>query len=176
VRVRAVPSPDAPVTPSEKGGIAELKIAAAAAAAGIVVLRPLTEGRRYDLVFDLGERLARVQCKWGRRSGDVITVRLATNRLTPRGRVVTTYSADEVDAVALYCEDNDGVYVLPIDEVAGQSYLYLRLGPGRNGQAKRLRWAAKYELGAIAQLGERLAGSQKVAGSSPASSTGDEAA
>ncbi len=37
--------------------------------------------------------------------------------------------------------------------------------------------ASDYELpGAIAQLGERLAGSQKVAGSSPASSTPPKAA
>ena len=31
---------------------------------GIDVYRPLGEGRRYDLIFDFGDRLVRVQCKW----------------------------------------------------------------------------------------------------------------
>ena len=39
---------------SQKGGLAELKIAAEAADLGIDVLRPMTEGLRYDLVFDVG--------------------------------------------------------------------------------------------------------------------------
>ena len=43
--------------------------------------------------------------------------------------------------------------------------------PTKNGQRACLNWAADYELpGAIAQLGERLRGTQEVAGSSPASS------
>jgi prevent-host-death family protein len=48
----------------------------------------------------------------------------------------------------------------------------LRVKPARNGQRACLNWATEYELpGAIAQLGERLRGTQEVAGSSPASST-----
>ena len=47
-----------------KGAIAEAAITAAAVELGIVVLRPLVEGRRYDLIFDVEHRLCRVQCKW----------------------------------------------------------------------------------------------------------------
>jgi hypothetical protein len=47
------------LTPSEKGAIAEAKICAAAVEADIVVSRPISEGRRYDLIFDLGPRLLR---------------------------------------------------------------------------------------------------------------------
>ena len=54
--------------------------------------------------------------------------------------------------------------------------MHLRLGPTKNNQAKKLKWAADYRLGAVAQLEERLAGSQKVRGSSPLSSTQEEAA
>ena len=50
----------------------------------------------------------------------------------------------------------------------------------QRGKRAGLRWACDFELlatlsplGAIAQLGERLAGSQKVAGSSPAGSTSE---
>ena len=56
--------------------------------------------------------------------------------------------------------------------IDGMSAVQLRLSPAKNGQRACLNWAADDELcGAIAQLGERLGGTQKVAGSSPASST-----
>ena len=72
---------------------------------------------------------------------------------------------------AAFCAELNKVYVLPIDEVAGQTYLHLRLAPARNNQRSLVRMASDYELGAVAQLEERLAGSQKVRGSSPLSST-----
>ena len=112
-----------------------------------------------------------MQCKWGSLQGDVVRARLSTSRLTPGGYVRTTYSAYEIDAFAVYCHELDRCYWLPIDEFASQTYVCLRLTPARNNQRQLVKWAAQYEFGAIAQLGERLAGSQKVAGSSPASST-----
>ena len=41
---------------SRKGAIAEAAITLAATEMGIVVFRPVIEGRRYDLVFDAGKR------------------------------------------------------------------------------------------------------------------------
>src|ERR1039458_614405 len=54
------------LTPSQKGAAAEAAITAAVIQLGLTVLRPLCEGRRYDLVVDLEPRLLRVQCKLGR--------------------------------------------------------------------------------------------------------------
>ena len=54
--------------------------------------------------------------------------------------------------------------------IAGKREVSLRLSPTLNNQSVGVKWAAHYELGAIAQLGERLRGTQEVAGSSPASS------
>jgi PD-(D/E)XK endonuclease len=124
-------------------------------------------------MFDVDGRLLRIQCKWGRRQGAIIVTRTSTCRLTPRGYLRTTYDASEIDAIAIYCPDLDACYLVPIDQVAGQSYLHLRLQPAANGQKAAIRYAATYEFhGAIAQLGERLAGSQKVGGSSPPGSIG----
>src|SRR3954471_23995257 len=78
-----------------KGAIAEAAITAAAVELGIYVLRPLVEGRRYDLVFDVQGRLLRVQCKWAPRRGNVLAVNLQTHRCTPHGYVRSTYSAAE---------------------------------------------------------------------------------
>ena len=154
-----------------KGAIAEAAIASHAIEMGIFVLRPLIEGRRYDLMFDIDHRLYRIQCKWAPRIGSVIRVQLQCSRHTPHGYVRTTYGADEIDVVVAYCQELRRCYWLPIDLVEGKQAIHLRLEPARNNQEAAINFAADYEFGAIAQLGERRAGSAKVVGSSPTSST-----
>lgn len=123
------------------------------------------------MILDLGARLLRVQCKWANRAGDVVNVRLRTSRRTNGGYVNTTYCADEVDAVAAYCPDLERCYLLPITLVDGRTGIHLRLTRARNNQELGVTYAETYELGAIAQLGERRHGMAEVVGSSPTSST-----
>jgi hypothetical protein len=61
------------LTPSQKGAAAEAAITAMTIQLGLTVLRPLCEGRRYDLVIDLEPELLRVQCKLARRISGVRT-------------------------------------------------------------------------------------------------------
>jgi hypothetical protein len=157
---------------SIKGAIAEAAITAAAVELGFVVLRPLVEGRRYDLIIDTGPRLVRVQCKWGRLKGDVVVVTVATCRYTPaHGYIRSKYTADEIDGVGVYCHELKRCFFLPIEVVGGRSGFHLRLTPAANNQRTAINWAAEYEFGAIAQLGERSTGSAEVGGSNPPSST-----
>ena len=159
---------------NRKGAIAETAIAAAATKLGIPVLRPIVEHARYDLAFEINDRILRVQCKWGGLSDDaaVIKVNLTSNRCTPTGYERRFYSEDEIDLIAVYCGELDQCYLLPIALFAGRRGLQLRVTPPKNGQRACLNLAVDFELpGAIAQLGERLRGTQEVAGSSPASST-----
>jgi hypothetical protein len=164
-----VPEPE--LTPTHKGNIAEAKIAARAIELGIGVLKPLNEGLRYDLAFDLHPTIVRVQCKWARRQDDIVLITTGTSRHTPHGYVTTVYGEDEIDCFAAYSPDLDRCYLLPIGDFAGQRTVQLRLAPPRNGQLAAIRWAREYEFGAVAQLGERSAGSRKVVGSNPISST-----
>jgi prevent-host-death family protein len=155
---------------NQKGSVAEAAITAEAVKLGIGVLRPIVD-ERYDLIFDMRPGLLRVQCKSARRNGDVVQVHLSGSWYSPgRGYVRSTYSEAEIDAVAAYCADLERCYLLPASIVAGLGQTYLRLEPARNAQRAAINWAADYEFGAIAQLGERLAGSQKVVGSSPTGS------
>jgi PD-(D/E)XK endonuclease len=126
-------------------------------------------------VLGIGERLLRVQCKWGSLKGEVVCVRVSSSYHSPtRGYVKATYEEAEVDLIAVYCGDLERCYLLPVGLVTGKSRIHLRLRPAKNNQRAALNLAAAYELrGAIAQLEERLTGSQEVAGSSPASSTFD---
>ncbi len=159
------------LSPTNKGGLAELAIQWAAVRAGYVVSRPVVEGGRYDLVFDDGRGLHRVQCKWASFRGDVVRIRTRTCRRSATGYVRGTYSDEEIDAVAGFCAGLDRCYLIPIAEVDGRQLIDLRLRPTRNNQAVGVKWASRYELGAIAQLGERVHGMHEVVGSSPTSST-----
>ena len=168
------------LTTNQKGTLAEAKITAVAIELGFGVSRPLDD-ERYDLILDLRPVLLRVQCKWASRVGDVVTARLYTSRRGPNGLISRGYTTGEFDAFGLYCAENDRCYLLPADEFVQNRQVHLRLLPSRNNQQLGIRWARRYEFGAtlsplpgpIAQLGERLAGSQKVAGSSPAGSTSE---
>jgi PD-(D/E)XK endonuclease len=156
--------------------MAEIAIANAAVQLGLVVSRPMVEGRRYDLIFDVDGMLLRVQCKWAPRIGEVVRINSRTSRRSGNGHVRGTYSSSEVDAIAAWCPELERCYLLPIEEIDGQSMVHLRLSRARNNQRTGVKLAAQYELGAIAQLGERVTGSHEVAGSSPASSTQPKAA
>jgi hypothetical protein len=148
-------------TPNQLGAAAEAAIAWEATKLGIPVLRPMFIDCRYDLVFELETGLLRVQCKSARRLRDIVNVRAITCRRIADGYQRRTYTSDEVDAVAAYCPEVDRCYLVPIEDFPPSGCIYLRLAPAKNNQLKRLNSAAEYELthGAIAQLGERRAGS-----------------
>jgi prevent-host-death family protein len=138
---------------NHKGNVAELKIAAAAADLGIGVYKPLTEHGRCDLILEIDNDLVRVQCKYASEKNGVLKVGTRTSYHSPtHGYVTSCYSADEVDAIAVYSGSTDCCYLIPIGEVEGMGFLHLRLAPARNGQEAGVRMAADYEFGAVAQL------------------------
>ena len=153
------------------GATAETAIAAEATRLGFEVLRPIVDGGRYDFVFDVGGRLLRVQCKSAPLRRGAIVVRAVTCRRAPEGFRRGGYSPSEVDVIAAYCPELQRCFAVPIRDFGGSSSFQLRLGPARNGQRAGLHFADDYVLGAIAQLEERLGGTQEAGGSSPPSST-----
>ena len=159
---------------NRKGAIAEAEIALAAIRRGIPVLKPVAEHGRYDLGFELGGRILRVQCKWASfdEAAGVIKVGLQGSWLSPHGYVRSSYSEDEIDLVAVYCGDLDRCYLLPGALVAGRRAIYLRVSPSRNAQRACINLAADFEFtGAVAQLEEHQSGTLGARGSSPLSST-----
>jgi len=55
----------------------------------------------------------------------------------------------EGDYFAVYCPETAGVYLVPIEDVATRTLAKLRVEPTRNGQQKRVRHAAGYEIARI---------------------------
>jgi PD-(D/E)XK endonuclease len=155
------------MTTDRKGAIAETAVVHSATKLGIDVYRPVAEGGRYDLILDLCPRLVRVQCKWGARYGGVIIIRCRSCRRTREGLLHRRYTPEEIDAFAAYCADTDRCYYLPIERFAHSQAIQLRISATRNNQQRGINWAKDYEFaatlaphGAVAQLGERAAGSR----------------
>jgi PD-(D/E)XK nuclease superfamily protein len=153
----------------QRGAVAEAAIALAAIKIGIGVFSPRYDGERYDLILDLRPRLVRVQCKAATLYGDVIVVRCRSGRRTRAGILMRAYTCAEIDAFAAYCAEIDRCFFLPIEKFEGRNAITLRVGPTRNNQRLGVNWAEDYSLeklalhcadpGAVAQLGERCAGS-----------------
>ena len=128
----------------QKGAIAELAIAKAAIELGIGVYRPVGEGDRYDLIFDFGDRLDRVQCKWAPLHGDVISsgaiprARTATG-LRRRGtrRARSTLSLRTVRSF-------DRCFYLTARAPGRKLQITLRLAPSRNNQQPGINWATSF--------------------------------
>jgi prevent-host-death family protein len=159
---------------NRKGAIAEAEIYAAAVRLGMPVYLPASDHERVDMIFVIGRRPWRVQCKWGALSSDgsVAIARIRGSRSTPNGYVYSTYTEDEVDLFGIYCDALDRCFLLPVSMCADRSTVHLRIHPTRNSQVSCINMADQYQFnGAVAQLGERAAGSRKVRGSSPLSST-----
>ena len=128
----------------QKGSIAESAIAHAAIKLGISVSKPLTDGDRYDLIFDLKPDLVRVQCKWASLADDVVRIRCYSCRRTRDGQKKRGYSSSEVDALAAYCSDLDRCFYFPIDWLDGRATIQLRLRPTRNNQQSGVNWADEF--------------------------------
>ena len=141
---------------------------------GVPVWLPATEHGRADMVFEIEERLWKVQCKWGRLTPerDVIIAPLCSHRRGGKGYIRRTYDEQEIDLVAIYCEELGRCFLLPVSLTSGMTSIHLRLTPPRNGQQACIKLADDFDfVGAIAQLGERRHGMAEVVGSSPTSST-----
>jgi PD-(D/E)XK endonuclease len=134
------------LTPSQKGAVAEAAVSAAAIEMGLTVLRPLCDGRRYDIVIDLEPELLRVQCKLARRVDGVLAVTLRTCRFTPQGYVRTGYGPDEVDAIAAYSPETRSCFLIPISEATDRNMIHLRLAPTRNNQTQGIKWGRDHEF------------------------------
>jgi hypothetical protein len=135
------------LTTNQKGFIAETAVLHECAKLHVSVAKPLDD-QKYDLIFDLGKKLLRVQCKWAARIGNVVVVRTRTSRRGPEGHIHRSYSREEIDAIAAFCVDTGICYLLSHDLSVDRAAVQLRLEPTKNNQAAGIRWARDYEFGA----------------------------
>jgi hypothetical protein len=147
--------------PNQIGAISQARIAAALIEAGKIVLAPLVQVMRYDVVIEdrsrrlnvegrpRKSRFYRVQCKTGHlhRGAVVFSTQSlrAAKRETEWRRVASDYQGD-IDYFGVFCPDNGCVYLVPIKVTATKRMCCLRIEPPKNNQKKRIRWAKDYEV------------------------------
>ena len=129
-----------------KGDLAEVMIAADLVRRGYGIAIPYGEDSDFDLIVCRDEKLERVQCKYARSDGKVVTVRCSSHSLT-NGRVRATkrYTASMVDWIAVYDATTDRCYYIPAAQLGdGMMTMTLRLAPTRNNQVSGIRRAEDY--------------------------------
>lgn len=133
------------LTTNQIGNITEAMIISKLLKNGKQVLLPFGEGYRYDLVIeDDDEKFKKVQCKTGRIRNGVIIFNTCSLFFNTKERYKKSY-INEIDLFAVYCPDNETVYLVPVKEV-GKTKAALRIEPTKNNQKKFIRYAKDYEL------------------------------
>jgi PD-(D/E)XK nuclease superfamily protein len=135
------------LTTDQKGALAEAKVAAAALELGIGISKPIAP-LAYDLVFDVGGELVRVQCKWVLTRGDTIELRCRRCRRGRDGLIHRSYEPGTVDAFAGYCRRLDRCFLVPADVVGARVSVQLRVAPTRNNQHRLVNWADDFAFDA----------------------------
>ena len=80
---------------------------------GEIVLEPFGDNQRYDLVIDREGQFLRIQCKTGRIKNGAIIFQCSSNA---GGGPKRNYRG-QIDLFAVYCPDNDNVYLVPVNDV-----------------------------------------------------------
>lgn len=136
--------------PKDVGDRSTLAIMTALRELGYAMYVPFGENTRVDLVIEKHGRLLRVQCKTGRlRSGTVRFATCSSYAHHPAPKITRRTYAGEIDLFAVYCPQNGGVYLVPLEHVPQERQAMLRVEPTRNNQRKRVRFAANYEIGRV---------------------------
>lgn len=77
---------------------------------GLIVSAPRSDTAQYDRVIDNKKALYRIQIK-ARRGNGKKSIIVRVNK--SKGQI---YSREDTDVIALYIEDNDSWYFLPVEE------------------------------------------------------------
>ena len=126
--------------PKDVGERSEACVLASLLKGGKVVLQLFGDNQRYDLVVDEAGKFVRIQVKTGRIKNGAVTFQPGS-RAGGKGKRLGY--AGQADIFAVYCPDNDSVYLVPVEDV-GMNLASLRISPPKDGRTKTIRWAKDY--------------------------------
>ena len=121
--------------PRLKGDIAELKVIEWCLQNDYIPLTPFGGANRcrYDIAYDTGEKIIRVQVKCRSLYKDKLTIQLSKQQ-NGRSGLTLRYSEDEFDKLIAYCPDTNSLYDIPYELFGEQSLLTFRVTPTKNNQ------------------------------------------
>jgi hypothetical protein len=128
------------------GDLSEVMVIAALVRNGYLVSIPFGENHRYDIIADDGQKLLRIQVKTGRLRKGVVQFNCCSSHQHRRsGPTASRPYFGQIEFLAVFCPINRKVYFVPESELVATSG-HLRVAPVLNGQVRKIRWAAEYEL------------------------------
>jgi hypothetical protein len=127
------------------GDISEAKVLARFLQLGYTVLIPWSNGERYDMVIERVGQFSRVQVKTGRFFGDRGAIRCPLFNVNGSSRQRMLYDGSQIDYFAIYCPDNDKIYLINIQKVK-TTEIILRIAPPKNNRVGGINWAKDYEI------------------------------
>lgn len=132
---------------TQKGDVTVGYVSAVLIAKGYIVSLPLTANARYDLLFDDGTGIKRVQCKTGRLvpDGSCITFNSCSNGWKgPAQKKPRRGYEGQIDYFGVYYDGK--VYLVPPNGSVSQIWLRVT-PPKRNGRTRRpTRYAKDFEI------------------------------
>ena len=132
--------------PVEKGDLSLAMITARFLRLGYVVLRPMTENCRYDLVISRNDGpFERVQCKTGRLRSGAIKFNACSSQAHHGKGIGRTKYTGQIEFFGIYCPETDGCYLIPIGEIGGVEGS-LRVEAPKNNQGIGVRLASCFEV------------------------------
>ena len=131
---------------SRRGDETESIVLAELMRVGLSVSVPFGDSDRYDLIVDDDGSLYRVQCKTGSWVNGTVRFNLYSSTTASGDRSDSEYTADEIDAYAVYAQSLDRVYWVPIEDT-GHGEMRLRVDdPHPHAPLSTINWAEEYEL------------------------------
>ncbi len=126
-----------------QGSIGEIMIMAEAVRRGYKVAIPWGEDSRYDLIVDRIGKLEKVQCKYTRSNGELITARCRSSNNWNQVK----YSCEDIDWLAIYDLTSQKCYFIPSVMLGeGRNQINLRIKATGNNQVKGVLWAKDFEV------------------------------
>jgi hypothetical protein len=131
-----------PAKTTQKGEIGEAMVIADLIRQGHDVAIPFGHNQPFDLIVIRKEnrRLEKIQVKYTSSDGEVIRAVIRSSSAWVQHR----YTREEVDWMAIYESQSQSCFYIPAFVWDGYHQLALRLKPTRNGQVRRVRWAADF--------------------------------
>ena len=130
----------------EKGNKAEISVLRELVMNDFTVLEPYGDNEPYDIVVELDSEFRKLQVKSSRFKKGSIIVSLKRTNMTSDGAQNKYYTADEIDAYAVYSPEFDVNYYVPFEE-APKSQMRLRVNPvDPQHRSNDIRWAEDHEL------------------------------
>lgn len=128
----------------DKGDLAEISVIKRLKEKGYTVLDPFGDNAPYDLVYDDGNSLIKVQVKFGTFTNGSVKARLDRTHRCDGDTVHSSYSSSEIDEYAIYCQDTNSVYMVSIED-APKTEIRLRVEDAKIDSGN-IRWAKEYKL------------------------------